>query len=196
MVGYGKVTPKAVIEMVAPGNKVVEKEVAPTFIQKVFKNALDRKKKSQSIISVSGMDDMLVRFGKCCTPIPGDPIVGFISRGRGITVHKVDCEKAFELDSDRRIDVNWSVQSAPEGNERTVRVRVISADGPGLLKNMSETFSLRGINIHNAQIRTTKDNKAISLFDVQVKDTNQLSLVMQDLSKIKGVIGVTRVASG
>lgn len=196
MVGYGKITPKAVVDMVAPGTKVTEKEEAPTFIQKVFKNALDRKKKSQSIISVSGMDDMLVRFGKCCTPIPGDPIVGFISRGRGITVHKVDCEKAFELDSDRRIDVNWSVQSAPEGNERTVRVRVISADVPGLLKNMSETFSTRGINIHNAQIRTTKDNKAISLFDVQVKDTNQLSLVMQDLSKIKGVIGVTRVASG
>jgi GTP diphosphokinase / guanosine-3',5'-bis(diphosphate) 3'-diphosphatase len=196
LVGYGKITPKAVVDLVAPGNKAEAPEEAPTFIQKVFKNAADRKKKSKSIISVSGMEDMLVRFGKCCTPIPGDPIVGFISRGRGITVHKVDCEKAFELDSDRRIDVEWSVQSAPEGNERTVRVRVISQDIPGLLKNMSETFSTRGINIHNAQIRTTKDNKAISLFDVQVKDTNQLSLVMQDLSKIKGVIGVTRVASG
>lgn len=195
LVGYGKITPKSVIDLVAPGTKAAEEE-KPTLIQKVFKNALDRKKKSKSIINVSGMDDMLVRFGKCCTPIPGDPIVGFISRGRGITVHKVDCEKAFELDSDRRIDVAWSVDSAPEGTERTVRVRIISADTPGLLKSMSETFSQRGINIHNAQIRTTKDNKAISLFDVQVKDTQQLSLVMQDLSKIKGVIGVTRVASG
>jgi GTP pyrophosphokinase len=140
------------------------------------------------------MDDMLVRFGKCCNPIPGDPIAGFITRGRGITIHKADCERAFEVQDERRIDVEWTVTSAPEGVERTVRVRVIAQDIPGLLKSMSEAFSARSINIHNAQIRTTKDKKAICTFDINVRDTSQLSLVMHDLEKINGIIGVTRVA--
>lgn len=146
------------------------------------------------MIRVDGMDDMLVRFGKCCNPIPGDPIVGFITRGRGITIHKADCERAFEVEEERRIDAEWTVSSVPEGVERVVRVRVISHDIPGLLKLMSEAFSARNINIHNAQIRTTKDKKAICIFDVNVRDTNQLSQVMQDLQKINGIIGVTRVA--
>ena len=87
---------------------------------------------------VDGMDDMLVRFGKCCNPIPGDPIVGFITRGRGITIHKADCERAFEVQDERRIEVAWTVNTVPEGVERVVRVRVISQDVPGLLKSMSE----------------------------------------------------------
>lgn len=193
LVGYGKIVAKDVVTKFAPGNQPVEKE-QPTFIQKVFQNALNKKKKSPSIIRVDGMDDILVRFGKCCSPIPGDPIVGFISRGRGITIHKVDCERAFEVDQDRRIDVEWTVDSAPQGVERIVRVRVVSQDIPGLLKSMSETFTTRGVNILSAQIRTTKDKKAVCIFEVNVRDTAQLNQVMQDLQKINGIIGVTRMS--
>jgi GTP pyrophosphokinase len=192
VVGYGKIVGKDVVERFFPGAKPVEEE-QKTFMQKVVHGATERLRRSKSIIRVDGLDDMLVRFGKCCDPIPGDPIVGFITRGRGITIHKADCERAFEVDTDRRIDVEWTVNSTPAGAERTVRLRVISADIPGLLKNMSEAFSTRGINIHNAQIRTTKDKKAVCLFDISVRDTAQLAQVMQDLQKIKGIIGVTRV---
>jgi GTP diphosphokinase / guanosine-3',5'-bis(diphosphate) 3'-diphosphatase len=191
-VGYGKVVSKDVIEKFYPGAKPVVAEQT-TFMQRVVQGAANKMRKSKSIIRVGGMDDMLVRFGKCCNPIPGDPIVGFISRGRGITVHKADCERAFEVDNERRIDVEWTVDTVPEGVDRIVRVRVISHDIQGLLKHMSEVFSARSINIHNAQIRTTKDKKAICMFDVSVRDTQQLSLVMQDLQKINGIIGVTRV---
>lgn len=193
LVGYGKLVSKDVIERFFPGAKPVEEEQA-TFMQRVVQNAANKSKRAKSIIRVDGMDDMLVRFGKCCNPIPGDPISGFITRGRGITIHKADCERAFEVDTDRQIDVEWTVNSAPEGVERIVRVRVVSQDTPGLLKSMSEAFSARGINIHNAQIRTTKDRKAICNFDVSVRDTSQLAQVMQDLQKITGIIGVTRVA--
>jgi guanosine-3',5'-bis(diphosphate) 3'-pyrophosphohydrolase len=191
-VGYGKVIAKDVAEKFFPGSKPVVEE-QKSFLQRVVQNATSKSRKSKSLIRVDGLEDMLIRFGKCCDPIPGDPIVGFITRGRGITVHKADCERAFEVDTERRIEVAWTVNSAPEGVERTVRLRIISQDIPGLLKSMSEAFSARGINIHNAQIRTTKDKKAVCLFDVSVKDTAQLSVVMQDLSKIKGIIGVTRV---
>lgn len=192
-VGYGKVVGKEVVERFFPGAKPVVEE-KPTFLQRVVQSATKQARKTKSIIRVDGMEDMLVRFGKCCNPIPGDPIAGFITRGRGITIHKVDCERAFEVEDERRIDVEWTVTTAPEGVERVVRVRVVSQDIPGLLKSMSEAFSARNINIHNAQIRTTKDKKAICIFDVAVRDTSQLAQVMQDLSKINGIIGVTRVA--
>ena len=195
VVGYGKLVAKEVVEKFVPDLKPVDQtEEKQTFIQKVFQNAISRGRKSKSIIKVDGMDDMLVRFGRCCNPIPGDPIVGFITRGRGITIHRADCDKAFEVDQVRRIDVEWTVNSAPEGVERIVRVRVVSQDVPGLLKSMSEAFAVRVINIHNAQIRTTKDKKAVCVFDVSVRDTGQLAQVMQDLQKIKGIIGVARVS--
>jgi len=192
-VGYGKLVGKEVVGRFFPG-AVVEVEEKPSFLQRVVQSATNKSRRSTSLIRVDGMDDMLVRFGKCCNPIPGDPIAGFITRGRGITIHKADCERAFEVQDERRIDVEWTVTSAPEGVERTVRVRVIAQDIPGLLKSMSEAFSARSINIHNAQIRTTKDKKAICTFDINVRDTSQLSLVMHDLEKINGIIGVTRVA--
>jgi GTP diphosphokinase / guanosine-3',5'-bis(diphosphate) 3'-diphosphatase len=194
-VGYGKMLPRQVFEALNLNKKSEpEEEKKDSFLQKVYKSAVQKeKKKSRSLISVDGMDDILVRFGKCCSPIPGDPIRGFISRGRGITIHKADCQKVFSFDTDREVDVGWNVASTPEGVERTVRIRVISNDSPGLLKAMSETFSSLGMNIFNAQVRVTKDMKAVCLFDVAVKDTAQLNAAIQSLQKIKGILGVTRV---
>jgi guanosine-3',5'-bis(diphosphate) 3'-pyrophosphohydrolase len=193
-VGYGKVLPKHVVQALEPEAKTItEKQADENFITKAYKSAVQRKKKSRSIISVDGMDDILVRFAKCCSPIPGDPIKGFISRGRGITIHKADCEKVFAIDHDREVDVEWTVKSAPEGVERIVRLRVVANDIPGLLKLMSDVFASLGINIFNAQIRTTKDRKAVCMFDVAVKDTSQLTKAIQNLSKIKGILGVTRM---
>lgn len=197
-VGYGAITPVEVIQRLSPDDlKSPSKDAAgsddASFLQKAFKAAVAKNKKSSSIISVDGMDDVLVRFAKCCTPIPGDPIIGFITRGRGIAIHRADCEKAFELDQDRRVDVGWNKNVGGPEAGRMVKVRVISHDTPGLLKSMTEVFSSNGVNIQNAQIRTTKDLKAICLFDVNIKDTSQLSHVMSLLMKLKGVLGVTRI---
>lgn len=192
-VGYGTMTSKQIIDALIPDTK--EKKVEEgesSFLQKALRAAISKNKKSSSIIKVDGMDDVLVRFARCCAPIPGDSIVGFITRGRGIVIHRSDCDKAYEMDQARRIDVEWS--GAKRGDVgRMTRVRVVSHDVAGLLRSMTEVFSSNGINIHNAQIRTTKDRKAISVFDVSVKDTSQLSQVMNALMKLKGVIGVTRV---
>lgn len=193
-VGYGTVTPQQVVTGLAlnvPSENEAPKEETG-FLKKAFQAAIGRKKASASLVRVDGMDDVLVRFAKCCNPIPGDPILGFITLGRGIVIHRADCPKAFELDQDRRMGVDWSGSTAPEAG-RTVTVRVVSHDTSGLLQKMGEVFSSHGINILNAQARTTKDLKAICTFDVNVRNTQQLSLVMSDLSKLKGVIGVTRI---
>lgn len=193
-VGYGAITPELVqsgLQLELPQLKEVAKEET-SYIKKAFQAAVGKKKQSASLIRVDGMNDVLVRFAKCCGPIPGDPIIGFITLGRGIVIHRADCEKAFELDQARRMDVEWSGSQAPEAG-RTVTVRVLSHDTPGLLTRMSEVFGIHGINILNAQARTTKDLKAICTFDVSVRNTQQLSTVMSDLGKLKGVIGVTRI---
>jgi guanosine-3',5'-bis(diphosphate) 3'-pyrophosphohydrolase len=198
-VGYGKVEPKHLVERLAaellhqPKEAIAGKE-DPSFMQKVMKAAAQKIRKTGSLIAVSGMEDVLVHYAKCCHPIPGDPIVGFITRGRGITVHRTDCRKAFEFDQIRRVDVDWTSNTATDGQERMVRVQVISQDMPGLLKSMSEVFSSQGINITNAQVRVTKDKKAICIFDANVKNTSQLTQVIHELQKIKGIIGVSRVA--
>lgn len=195
--GYGKIEPRVAVERLAPDLAMspqkakLESEESPSFLQKVFKSA-QAKRKSASLISVSGMDDILVHYAKCCNPIPGDVITGFISRGRGITVHRTDCRKAFEFDQDRKVDVAWN--AGAESSERVVKIQVFSQDMPGLLKLMSEAFATQGMNIQNANIRTNRDKKAIATFDVSVKNTKQLTQVILELQKIKGVLGVSRVS--
>lgn len=193
-IGFGKILATKVTEILAPQIKQetnINEEAS--FLSKVFKSALDKRKKSGSLIEVDGMDDLLVRFAKCCNPIPGDPIIGFISRGRGVTVHMSTCSKAYSVDSDRRVDVSWN-----KGTEvkRTTKIRIVSQDIPGLLKLMSEAFATQGVNISNAKIRTNKDKKAICIFEVTVKNTAQLLEVIKNLQKIKGILHVDRVVQG
>jgi len=192
-IGYGKIEPTQVVRSFFPESQTEQKndEEPKTFLGKVFKSALTRTKKSHSLIQVDGMTDILVRFGKCCSPIPGDPIIGTITRGRGITVHSASCPKAFEMDMGRHVEVSWAGEAEVS---RPVRIRVISQNITGLLNMMTEVFRTHGVDILNAQIRTTKDNRAVCDFDAQIKNTSQLSLVRQDLMKIKGVIDADRVS--
>lgn len=198
-VGYGKTEPRHLISALVPEEqqKIADAKEAKhepaSFMEKVVKSAKSKKRKTNSLVSVDGMDDVLVHFAKCCAPIPGDPISGFISRGKGIMIHRSDCHKVFELDQMRRVDVAWTTKSAGEGQERSVRLEVIGQDVPGLLKLMSEAFSAQGINIESAQIRTTRDKKAVCVFEISVKDLTQLTNSILALQKIKGIIGVKRV---
>ena len=196
-IGYGKFEVKHLVEKFLPTNiaTYATKTEDSSFMDKVMKGAQEKSKKSTSILSVDGMDDVLVHFAKCCSPIPGDPIVGFISRGRGVSVHRSDCKKSFEFDQIRKVDVQWNQKRASLGSERTVKLKVFSQDVQGLLKSMTEAFSIQGINIQSAQARTTKDKTAICLFEISVRDSEQLSLAIFELQKIKGIIGVERVMS-
>ncbi len=191
-VGYGKITTKNILKAVFPDLKTKDKESDEGFIQKALKKVVS-KNKSKSPIQVDGVTDMLVRFGKCCNPIPGDPIMGFITIGRGVTVHKADCDRAFEMDPDRQLDVAWTRTEIAHGGH--VKLKVISHDISGLLRLVSETFLAQGVNILTAEIKTTRDKKAICNFDIEVRNTTHLSHTIQALQKIKGVIGVTRVKS-
>jgi guanosine-3',5'-bis(diphosphate) 3'-pyrophosphohydrolase len=195
-IGYGKFEPNLLVKNLSP--EAIEREAQKTedstVMEKIVRAAKTKSRKTNSLVSVDGMDDVLVHFAKCCSPIPGDPITGFISRGKGIIVHRSGCQKVFENDQIRRVDVVWTSKSAEVGQERQVKLEVVAQDIQGLLKLMSESFASQGINIDSAQIRTTRDKKAICLFEISVKDVAQLSNAVLGLQKIKGVINVQRVS--
>jgi GTP pyrophosphokinase len=191
-IGYGKLRPGDVIKRLIPEDvlsKGPEDGKPRSRLEQIF-NAVARK--APSGVTVQGIDDMLVRFAKCCHPVPGDPIVGFVTRGRGITVHSMDCPKALQLDPERRIDVTWDTKSSVP---RAVQIRVISDDTPGLLATMSQSFTGAGVNILNANCQVRKDHRAINMFMVAVKDARQLQDVMRTIGNLKGVHSIERVGA-
>jgi GTP diphosphokinase / guanosine-3',5'-bis(diphosphate) 3'-diphosphatase len=194
-VGYGKITPQQIAEVMVPEERRKQgpqEDAAPStnpitnLIRKVTRRT------SLTGIKVAGEDDVLVRFAKCCNPLPGDAIVGFITRGRGVTVHTRECQKALDLDPERRVQVDWDgKQKAP----RPVSIQVICADKPGLLATISQTFSDGGCNISQAHCRAGDDNKAVNTFQFTVTDLDQLKNVIRSLQRISGVFSVERIST-
>jgi len=193
-VGYGRVTTKQVVEVLVPedrrkkGAKSMTEEINP--FQKILRKVTRRS--SSSGIKVQGEDGILVRFARCCSPLPGDLVVGYITRGRGVTVHTRGCPKALDLDPDRRIDVDWD--NKHNGNHQ-VAIQVLCADKPGLLAHISQSFSDTGVNITQAHCRVTDDGRAVNTFHANVTDLDQLKSVIKSLSRINGVFSVDRVAA-
>jgi GTP pyrophosphokinase len=183
-VGYGKISPIKIVDKILPDEKI--KKPSDFKTDKIVKNL---KSKGTSGIKIGGIENILVRFGKCCNPIPGDEIVGFITRGRGITVHTVECSKILEDDPARKIDVEWDVK---EEVLHPVKIKVVCADRKGLLANISSSISSAEVNIASAQIKTTQDKKGIDVFEIEVQDLKQLKEIINSLEKIKGVIKVER----
>ncbi len=191
-IGYGKVAPAAVLRQIVPAEKLAETQPAdpqPTSrITEIFRKMARR---PTGGVRISGIDDVLVRFGRCCNPVPGDAIVGYITRGRGVTVHTGSCDKVLGIDPERRVDVAWDVKG---DFKRPVSIRVITTDRPGILAKISQTFSEAGVNISQASCRsTTPGERAVNDFEVTIGDLKQLNSVMRSIERIEGVQSVKRV---
>src|SRR5881628_905007 len=187
-VGYGKVTAQQVLgKLLSPEELERRREKGEGRLQRLLRMV---SRQTKSGVQVSGVEDMLVRFGKCCSPLPGERITGFITRGRGVTVHTLDCPKVLESDPQRRIDVQWE---DGKGTPRPVRVEVTCVDQPGLLAAMSKAISSAGINITRAQVHALGDHKAQNVFELMVASADELNRVMRSLGRVRGVMKVARV---
>jgi GTP pyrophosphokinase len=148
-------------------------------------------------VRIRGVDDLLVRFAKCCNPLPGDQIVGFITRGRGLTVHARDCLTVVKsvLDRERLVNVEWDVdEPAQDSAKRPVRIAVyIGRDRPGLLSEITGAISSRNGNITKAEVEVTDDRRGINNFVVEVADLRQLQEIMSTIRDVPDVINVERV---
>jgi GTP pyrophosphokinase len=184
--GYGKASVHQVLGKLAPTVVREHDQTPETKPQKA-------PRKSDGAVRISGVDDVLVRFGKCCSPVPGDGIVGFITRGRGLTVHARDCLTVAKnvLDKERLLAVEWD---GGEPAKRPVKIAVyIGRDRPGLLAEITAAISSRQGNIIKAEITVTDDRKGLNHFVIEVEDLQQLQGIMQSIRDVKDVMNVERV---
>ena len=182
-VGYGRVSPKHVVHHFLPEEEVKKGEPPDR----------TRKKGAEAEpigVSLTGIDDIMVRFGKCCDPIPGDEIIGYISRGRGITVHTANCTHVQDMDPERLVDVHWDIH---EKREYPVQMRIVCHDKKGALADISAAISSLDVNITHAEINTAQDGQAHCEFGVNVIDLNQFNKIIAVIRKLRGVISVERL---
>ena len=182
-VGYGRVSPKHVVHHFLPEEEVNKGEPPDR----------TRKKGAEAEpigVSLTGIDDIMVRFGKCCDPIPGDEIIGYISRGRGITVHTANCTHVQDMDPERLVDVHWDIR---EKREYPVQMKIVCHDKKGALADISAAISSLDVNITHAEINVPQDGQAHCEFGVNVIDLNQFNKLIEAIKKLRGVISVERL---
>lgn len=143
-------------------------------------------------VKVKGGRDILMKLSKCCNPVPGDRIMGYITRGRGLTIHAVGCPnlEALDYDKDRLVEVEWD--SATEGTH-AVKVSVLTIDQTGVLANVSSAISECQANISRAEITTREDQKAVLDFVIEVTNTLHLDRTLKAIECVEGVITAKRV---
>ncbi|MDW8361750.1 MAG: bifunctional (p)ppGpp synthetase/guanosine-3',5'-bis(diphosphate) 3'-pyrophosphohydrolase [Myxococcales bacterium] len=188
LVGIGKLGAQDVVAAIAPPDDTEARETfRPSLIERTVRKVTGR---DGDAIVIDGHDDVLVRFARCCNPVPGDLVTGWITRGRGVTVHRRGCARAMELDPERRIEVSWG--SAPQV-ALPVQLRVTTADRPGILANVSAAFTQCGVNISEATCRTSPEGRAVNLFQFTVGNLKKLREVMRAVQRVDGVYEVERV---
>jgi GTP pyrophosphokinase len=184
--GYGRLSIMPLLRLLVPQEKLQERGGKESRLSTLIKKVVSRK---PSAITVKGMDGIFIRLGNCCQPVPGDPIIGFITRGRGVTVHSRDCPKVLELDPARAIEVTWEAGTKAV---HPVKIRVVCSDKPGLLADISRTITQSEADIRRASVMTTRDKRAICNFEVSVNDAGHLASLIKSIEKVKGVQTVER----
>ncbi|NNG08134.1 MAG: bifunctional (p)ppGpp synthetase/guanosine-3',5'-bis(diphosphate) 3'-pyrophosphohydrolase, partial [Desulfobacteraceae bacterium] len=149
-----------------------------------------KRKKSTRGIKVKGLDDILVRFANCCHPLPGEHVVGFITRGRGVTIHKHNCRHIHDADADRLVEILWEPS---EQDVYLARLKVTAVDKKGILANISSIMAQKDANIIQAEVKTTMDKKGISLFTIEVENFKQLQDIMGAIKRVRDVLFVERL---
>jgi guanosine-3',5'-bis(diphosphate) 3'-pyrophosphohydrolase len=188
--GYGKINSAKIIAKFLPESSDNEPrlEKEPTPLQRIFYRAAQVSRERIGV-KVSGLDDVVIRFAKCCQPLPGDRIVGFITRGRGVTVHYADCQQVLDSDPARRVPVDWDTGSrAPQ----RVRITVHAQDQMGLLASVSQAVSVQGSNITSAQIKVAHGKASLN-FELTAASAEQLHKIKRAIEMVAGVIKVERV---
>jgi GTP pyrophosphokinase len=176
-IGFGKITVSQVVDKIAPQETPIKKS--------------ERKRiKLDNLIKINGMENLLVYFAKCCNPLPGDEVVGFITRGHGISIHTSDCPNVLSIPPERYVEVEWKGEN---GFLFPVKIKVQAEDRKGLLAALSNSISQMGINILKAYVNTTKTGEALNFFEVEISNTKQLEKLLSHLRKVKGVKRVERV---
>ena len=185
-VGTGSLTLVKVMEELAPGT---EPEPERPGWMSWFSRP---KKRAQSPVLIDGQSDLLVNFAKCCRPLPGEKVMGFITRGRGITVHLANCSQLLASEKDRRIPVEWHQGAS---GAHTGEIRIVTTNTPGMLAEVGGICKSLSINVSRLEAKEVDEGRAEFTLSVNVGDVAQLVRLMRNLEKVDGVLRVDRVRS-
>ncbi len=190
MVGYGRLAPDQVVEHFREGSEhsfsLVSTDELPVSLVK------SKGPEKGDPVMVGGVNDVLLQLSQCCKPVPGEHIRGYMTRGRGVTVHAVNCPnfQSLEWEHNRLVEVAWD---ANVQGSYSVEVSVLTLDRPGVLAKVSSGISQCQANITKAEISTREDRKAVLDFSIEVKNTIHLELILQDIQRIDGIVSAKRV---
>lgn len=186
-VGHGKLSPGQV------GGRIVkalfpatEGEAPPPIEAEV------RPPKEAGPIRIKGLQDLLVRLASCCQPIPGDEILGYITRGKGVTIHRSDCAYLARTESFRQIPAEWD---GLQHDLYPANIQVVTMDKPGLLADITSALKAAEVNVTKASVTTTSDRRGIANFTIQVSDQQHLDRVFAAIKRLREVISVRRVTT-
>ena len=190
LVGYGRLAPDQIVSHFHEGAEVKSpppaKGGSPSSHQKL-PGLLQ-----EGSVKFGGTKDVLMQLSKCCKPVPGEPIRGYITRGRGLTIHARDCPnfQSLEWDNNRLVEVEWDTEL--EGTH-SVEVSVLTLDRPGVLAKVSAGISQCQANITRAEISTREDRKAVLDFVLEVRNTAHLELILKEIQRVDGILSAKRV---
>ena len=201
-IGYGSIKERQIIQRLIDENIKLKKQ--PITPEQVLNHHMsttpegeDAVKKSSSGIVVHGVGDVAVRFSRCCRPLPGDPIVGYITRGRGISIHRQDCVNICHMpeeEKERLIDAQWH---KAETLSRTyiTEIQIIAGDRIGIIVDISKVLTDMRIAVKSLNARTTKNNEAIFNIRIEISTTEELDEIVRKIMQISDIIEVQRVSS-
>jgi GTP pyrophosphokinase len=185
-IGLGKVSAKQVIGRLKPRLGLKE-EKSSGIVGKVV-DRMKRRKGGRGI-KVKGVSDILVRFANCCHPIPGEQVIGFITRGRGITIHHQNCRHVLTAEKERLVEVSW--EPSPD-DIYLANLKVVSVERKGVLADISSIITQKDANIVEAGVKTTTDHKGIANFTIEIENYEQLQGIIDAIKRVKNVLTVER----
>jgi GTP pyrophosphokinase len=187
-IGYGKLSARTLLQKSVPAAQLTEASPVVSMVRRVLRPSSDK-------IKVRGADDVMVFRAKCCNPIRGEKIVGYITRGKGVSVHSLGCPNVLNLmfDPERRIEVEWDSAGTDQA-PYVVRLTMQVEDRKGMLAEISAKISDINTNITNMEARTGEDHQARIDMTVEIRDVKHLEKVIKSIKGVQGVLGVERTA--
>ncbi|MDY7000676.1 MAG: RelA/SpoT AH/RIS domain-containing protein, partial [Thermodesulfobacteriota bacterium] len=187
-VGYARLTPRQILNKLLPKAEI---QAEPEGIEVGPAEAEDKPRAHENV-RIKGVDDVLIRFAKCCNPVPGDPIIGYISRGRGVTVHRNDCPNVLKMESERLLNVSWEEE---QDRPYQARIKIVCRNERGMLSKISDILAREGVNIDSGRFFSNLEGNTVLLFMVEVPDATYLYQTIEKLSRLEHVFEVTRTTT-
>ncbi|WP_447970526.1 RelA/SpoT family protein [Nitrospira sp. M1] len=189
LVGYGRLSASQVVNQLEPPSSTSTGDKSIGVVEEREKTSPAHPEKS---VKVKGGNDVLMQLSKCCNPVPGDPIMGYITRGRGLSIHTVGCPnlRALDWDHNRLVEADWDSSIA---GTHSVKVSVLTLDRTGVLADISSAISDCQANITRAEISTREDRKAVLDFVIEITNTLHLERMIKGIEQVEGVVNARRV---